>query len=204
MTCLQQSYFLWYQDDFSARLKPGAKRILMNTRWHEEDVAGRVQALPSLDTEVPGLRNEGLFALHALTGDMPRRPEWTAATVKAALIAVLIVAPLGQQIPVVNGKLAVLHSEPDGGNRKLKNDKRFATAGRRGDRRMVRPLRGSGRRRRGQPQAHHGGGATGTLKYAEFAQARLHRCCRLVRIDELYPTRKCTAPVHDTGENKAS
>jgi predicted phage terminase large subunit-like protein len=32
----------WYVDDFSARLKPGAKRILMNTRWHEEDVAGRV------------------------------------------------------------------------------------------------------------------------------------------------------------------
>lgn len=34
----------WYIDDFSARLKPGAKRILMNTRWHEEDVAGRVLA----------------------------------------------------------------------------------------------------------------------------------------------------------------
>lgn len=32
----------WYIDDFSARLKPGAKRILMNTRWHEEDVAGRI------------------------------------------------------------------------------------------------------------------------------------------------------------------
>jgi predicted phage terminase large subunit-like protein len=32
----------WYVDDFSARLKPGAKRILMNTRWHEEDIAGRV------------------------------------------------------------------------------------------------------------------------------------------------------------------
>jgi hypothetical protein len=29
-------------DDFSARLKPGAKRILMNTRWHEEDVASRL------------------------------------------------------------------------------------------------------------------------------------------------------------------
>src|SRR5256885_9655675 len=28
----------WYVDDFSARLKPAAKRILMNTRWHEEDV----------------------------------------------------------------------------------------------------------------------------------------------------------------------
>lgn len=32
----------WYRDDFGARLKPGAKRILMNTRWHEEDVAGLV------------------------------------------------------------------------------------------------------------------------------------------------------------------
>jgi predicted phage terminase large subunit-like protein len=32
----------WYKDDFSARLKPGAKRILINTRWHEEDVAGLV------------------------------------------------------------------------------------------------------------------------------------------------------------------
>lgn len=32
----------WYLDDFSSRLKPGAKRILMNTRWHEEDVAGKV------------------------------------------------------------------------------------------------------------------------------------------------------------------
>src|SRR5580765_111199 len=32
----------WYLDDFGARLKPNAKRILMMTRWHEEDVAGRV------------------------------------------------------------------------------------------------------------------------------------------------------------------
>jgi predicted phage terminase large subunit-like protein len=32
----------WYLDDFSARLRPRAKRILINTRWHEEDVAGRV------------------------------------------------------------------------------------------------------------------------------------------------------------------
>ena len=32
----------WYVDDFSARLKPGAKRILIATRWHQEDVAGLV------------------------------------------------------------------------------------------------------------------------------------------------------------------
>lgn len=34
----------WYRDDFCGRLKPGAKRVLMNTRWHEEDVAGREMA----------------------------------------------------------------------------------------------------------------------------------------------------------------
>ena len=32
----------WYLNDFSPRLKPGAKRVIMNTRWHEEDVAGRI------------------------------------------------------------------------------------------------------------------------------------------------------------------
>lgn len=32
----------WYVDDFGHRTKPNAKRVLMNTRWHEEDVAGRV------------------------------------------------------------------------------------------------------------------------------------------------------------------
>jgi hypothetical protein len=39
---VRQKRWDWYVDDFSARLKPGAKRILMNTRWHEEHVAGRV------------------------------------------------------------------------------------------------------------------------------------------------------------------
>ncbi len=34
------------------------------------------QALPSLETPAPGLRNEGLFALHELTHDLPTRPEW--------------------------------------------------------------------------------------------------------------------------------
>lgn len=31
----------WYIDDFSARLKPGAKRVVMHTRWHLDDMAGR-------------------------------------------------------------------------------------------------------------------------------------------------------------------
>jgi len=39
---IRQKRWDWYLSDFSARLKPGAKRILMSTRWHEEDIAGRV------------------------------------------------------------------------------------------------------------------------------------------------------------------
>jgi hypothetical protein len=38
---VRQKRWDWYVDDFCARSKPRAKRILMNTRWHEEDIAGR-------------------------------------------------------------------------------------------------------------------------------------------------------------------
>lgn len=30
----------WFMADFSARLKPGAKRVVMHTRWREDDLAG--------------------------------------------------------------------------------------------------------------------------------------------------------------------
>lgn len=43
-TTVRQKRWDWFLDDFSPRLKPGAKRILMNTRWHELDVAGRLIA----------------------------------------------------------------------------------------------------------------------------------------------------------------
>ena len=32
----------WFDADFSARLQPGAKRVVMHTRWHEDDLAGRI------------------------------------------------------------------------------------------------------------------------------------------------------------------
>lgn len=32
----------WYIDDFRTRLKPGASIILIMTRWHEDDLAGRI------------------------------------------------------------------------------------------------------------------------------------------------------------------
>jgi hypothetical protein len=32
----------WWLNDLGPRLKPGAKRVLMHTRWHLDDLAGRV------------------------------------------------------------------------------------------------------------------------------------------------------------------
>jgi hypothetical protein len=45
------------------------------------------QALPSLDTDIPGLRNEGLFALHALSVDARKRPEWSGAAARVRGLA---------------------------------------------------------------------------------------------------------------------
>jgi len=32
----------WYVNDFETRLKPGAAQIVIQTRWHEDDLAGRI------------------------------------------------------------------------------------------------------------------------------------------------------------------
>lgn len=40
---VRENRWHWYQDDFSARLKPGASRVIMHTRWHDDDLAGRVK-----------------------------------------------------------------------------------------------------------------------------------------------------------------
>jgi predicted phage terminase large subunit-like protein len=33
----------WYTDDFTARLTPHARQVIMHTRWHDDDLAGRKQ-----------------------------------------------------------------------------------------------------------------------------------------------------------------
>lgn len=43
----------WYTDDFTPRLVPGARKVLIQTRWHEDDLAGR--ALQEGDWEVLSL-----------------------------------------------------------------------------------------------------------------------------------------------------
>lgn len=40
---IRENRWNWYVDDFSARLKPGARRVVMHTRWHDDDLAGRVK-----------------------------------------------------------------------------------------------------------------------------------------------------------------
>lgn len=54
----------WYIDDFSARLKPGARRVIMHTRWHEEDIAGRV-----LGQIKKGLLNARVLCIPAVATD---------------------------------------------------------------------------------------------------------------------------------------
>jgi hypothetical protein len=52
----------WYRAELSARLKPGGPVVLMMTRWHEDDLAGRLLAestwsclrLPAIFRQFPG------------------------------------------------------------------------------------------------------------------------------------------------------
>ena len=39
---IREKLWDWFINDFSSRLKPSAKRVLMHTRWHEDDPAGRL------------------------------------------------------------------------------------------------------------------------------------------------------------------
>lgn len=39
---VRQKTWEWYTNDFLTRLKPGAKQVLIMTRWHEDDLAGRL------------------------------------------------------------------------------------------------------------------------------------------------------------------
>lgn len=39
---IRDSIWTWYLNDFSSRLRPGASRVIMHQRFHEDDLAGRV------------------------------------------------------------------------------------------------------------------------------------------------------------------
>ncbi|GGC58372.1 terminase large subunit domain-containing protein [Chelatococcus reniformis] len=67
----------WYKFDVMTRLKPGAAVVLIQTRWHEDDLAGRILA------EEGGRWRVLALAMEALAGDPlgrgvgePLWPEW--------------------------------------------------------------------------------------------------------------------------------
>jgi predicted phage terminase large subunit-like protein len=39
---IRQKHWDWYINDFTTRLKPNARQILIQTRWHEDDLGGRI------------------------------------------------------------------------------------------------------------------------------------------------------------------
>ncbi len=39
---IRQTQWDWYINDFLTRLKPGGRQILIQTRWHEDDLGGRI------------------------------------------------------------------------------------------------------------------------------------------------------------------
>lgn len=39
---VRQKQWDWYVNDFTTRLKPGARQILIQTRWHEDDLGGKI------------------------------------------------------------------------------------------------------------------------------------------------------------------
>lgn len=39
---VRQTQWDWYINDFLTRLKPGARQIVIQTRWHEDDLGGRI------------------------------------------------------------------------------------------------------------------------------------------------------------------
>lgn len=39
---IRQKHWDWYLNDFLTRLKPNARQVLIQTRWHEDDLGGRI------------------------------------------------------------------------------------------------------------------------------------------------------------------
>lgn len=74
---LRDKIWSWYQSDLTTRLKPGARIVLIMTRWHEDDLGGRLLATNQDEWSVlrlPALAEEN-GPLCRLPGT-PLWPEW--------------------------------------------------------------------------------------------------------------------------------
>jgi predicted phage terminase large subunit-like protein len=72
----RDALFDWYRGELSARLKPGGRIVLIMTRWHEDDLAGRLQASEAgwACLRLPAFAEEG-DALGRVPGGV-LWPEW--------------------------------------------------------------------------------------------------------------------------------
>lgn len=50
----------WYVNDFLTRLKPDARQVVIQTRWHEDDLAGRILARDSKQWKVVSIPMEAM------------------------------------------------------------------------------------------------------------------------------------------------
>jgi predicted phage terminase large subunit-like protein len=67
----RQRVWDWYTSTAYTRLAPGGAVVLIQTRWHEDDLAGRL-----LDAQETGGDQWEVLSLPALDGDKPLWPEW--------------------------------------------------------------------------------------------------------------------------------
>ncbi len=69
----RESLWQWYQSDLIPRLKPGGRVVLVMTRWHEDDIAGRLLAG---DDRWEVLRLPALAEADDPLGRKPGAPLW--------------------------------------------------------------------------------------------------------------------------------
>jgi predicted phage terminase large subunit-like protein len=94
----------WYRSDLTTRLKPGGRIVLIMTRWHEDDLGGRLLATQAAEwrtLRLPALAEED-DPLGRAPGD-PLWPEWENAAAlarKRAAVGERVFAALFQQSPL--------------------------------------------------------------------------------------------------------
>lgn len=100
---VRQTQWDWYVNDFLTRLKPGARQILIQTRWHEDDLGGRIlerEADKWRVIKIPMLATSNQDPLGRKAGDR-LWPEWfTDEMIETARLDVRSWNALYQQEPV--------------------------------------------------------------------------------------------------------
>ena len=71
---LRDKLWGWFRSELLTRLKPGGRIILVMTRWHDDDIGGRLQALDHAEWRI--LRLAGLAETDDPAGRRPGAPIW--------------------------------------------------------------------------------------------------------------------------------